>query len=165
MLQSQMLKLAQYNNWANQKVMNWIIEAGEQIADLEMKSSFTSIRKTVYHIYDAETLWLIRINGNQIQSWPPSRDFNYSLNEFAGVFQKCSNDITLWIAAVDNKKLIENCAYKNLKGDPFVSSYYDIIQHFLNHSTYHRGQLITMLRQAGFTNVGSTDYITYCREL
>jgi len=165
MLQQQLLKLSHYNMWANDKLMKWIIEAGEQTADLEMNSSFTSIRKTLYHIYDAETLWLVRLNGNQIQDWPPSRDFNYTLTEFAEVFRKCSKDFSHWVETAKDKKLTEKCAYKNLKGDPFESSYCDIIQHCLNHSTYHRGQLITMLRQAGFTKVGTTDYITYCREL
>jgi uncharacterized damage-inducible protein DinB len=33
--------------------------------------------------------------------------------------------------------------------------------HVVNHSTYHRGQLVTLLRQTGFTQLSSTDLATY----
>jgi uncharacterized damage-inducible protein DinB len=41
---------------------------------------------------------------------------------------------------------------------------YEIIMHCMNHSTFHRGQIVTMLRTAGVTNLFSTDLITYYRE-
>jgi uncharacterized damage-inducible protein DinB len=39
-----------------------------------------------------------------------------------------------------------------------------ILQHVVNHSTYHRGQIATMLRQLG-TKAIPTDLIAYHREL
>ena len=56
-------------------------------------------------------------------------------------------------------------AYKNLKGDPFEDRIEDTLFHVVNHSTYHRGQIITMLREAGVAKVVSTDLIHYLRTL
>ena len=54
--------------------------------------------------------------------------------------------------------------YKTLDGKSYFNSTEEVIMHCMNHGTYHRGQIITMLRQAGFTVVGSTDFIRFCRE-
>jgi uncharacterized damage-inducible protein DinB len=54
--------------------------------------------------------------------------------------------------------------YTNIKGAPFSNKIMHIIAHVMNHSSYHRGQIITMLRGAGYTNPGSTDLIVYFRE-
>lgn len=53
--------------------------------------------------------------------------------------------------------------YKNLKGDPFESTFTDTLFHVVNHGTYHRGQIITMLREAGVEKVVSTDLIHFIR--
>ena len=66
------------------------------------------------------------------------------------------------LVRVLRNELDRTLTYKNSKGIQF-SSYSETILHCINHSTYHRGQIITMLRQLGQNNLLSTDYITYCR--
>jgi uncharacterized damage-inducible protein DinB len=56
-------------------------------------------------------------------------------------------------------------AYKNMKGDPFQDKVEDTLFHVVNHSAYHRGQITTMLREAGVEKVASTDLIHYLRTL
>jgi uncharacterized damage-inducible protein DinB len=60
--------------------------------------------------------------------------------------------------------LLSPFKYNNLEGKEFTNTRAEAILHCVNHSSYHRGQLITMLRQLGFTQLFSTDYISYCRE-
>ncbi len=50
-----------------------------------------------------------------------------------------------------------------IDGTAYFNSVEEIIMHVMNHGTYHRGQLITMLRMVGFTAVESTDFIRYLR--
>ena len=40
-------------------------------------------------------------------------------------------------------------SYRSIAGDPFTRAFQDLFAHVANHSTYHRGQLVTMLRQVG----------------
>jgi len=53
-------------------------------------------------------------------------------------------------------------AYKNIKGEPFQSPVWQIVLHIVNHASYHRGQITTMLRQLGHTPV-PTDLIAFYR--
>ena len=143
--------------------MEWIIKAGEEKADMVCQSSFSTIRKTLYHIHDAEWVWMLRLNHEQLKDWPPSKDFQFSLEDFLKVFAAQSQVLIDYVKTLDENKIEEVLNYRNVKGEPFQSRIADIINHVVNHGTYHRGQLITMLRTVGFTDVSSTDYISYCR--
>ena len=125
MLKNQLLKLAQYNLWANSTLLDWMIKAGEELADAKCESSFPTLRKTIYHIYDAEF-------GQRI-------------------------------ARHQTRRPNDKIEYPNAKGVLFSNTIADIINHVINHGTYHRGQLITMMRTLGYTDLGATDYIAYCR--
>jgi uncharacterized damage-inducible protein DinB len=163
MIHDQLKKLTQYNVWANGRIMDYIISAGEDKADMKLQSSFDTIRKTVYHIYDAETVWLVRLNNLELEYWPPSRDFDFSLVDFKDVLVNKSEELRAQLDEYNTVTFHKMCSYKNTKGESYVTTIADIYQHIMNHSTYHRGQLITMLRTAGFNDVGSTDYITWKR--
>lgn len=163
MLKEQLLKLAQYNLWANTRILEWIIKGGEANADAICESSFPTIRKTAYHIYDAEYTWFFRLNNQDIAYWPPSRDFNYTMKEFAEILKAQSQVLIDLVTTFSESQLSNGISYHNVKGDVFSSSIADIINHVVNHGTYHRGQLITMMRTLGFKEVGATDYIAFCR--
>ena len=112
MSENLLLRYANYNKWANQRITNAIVSAGEAAADIEMKSSFSTVRKTIYHIYDSQHTWIMRIQ-NKPYSWPPSKDFKGNLMEFSKLLTESSQD---WINYIDNlnnqdfKKII---SYKN----------------------------------------------------
>ena len=63
----------------------------------------------------------------------------------------------------DENNLQVNLDFKRLNGDAYSMPYYQMLAHVFNHSTYHRGQIVTMLRQVGFTDVGSTDMLGFFR--
>jgi uncharacterized damage-inducible protein DinB len=70
-----------------------------------------------------------------------------------------------WTTLVDQstdetlKKILH---YQNLRGEQFNVPVYMILHHVFNHCTYHRGQLVTMLRQLGVEKLPSTDFIAWC---
>jgi uncharacterized damage-inducible protein DinB len=53
--------------------------------------------------------------------------------------------------------------YKNTKGEPWTSRADDILMHVIMHSAYHRGQIASDMRAAGFTPA-STDFILAIRQ-
>jgi len=158
-----MFHLAAYNYWANARIIKSILEAGEEKADVEIISSFPSVRKTLYHIYDAENVWLLRTKGLPY-TWPPSQDFNGNLKEFCDLLLKNSIDFKEYVEALTEKDFTREISYSNSKRVAFSTSVQDIITHCMNHSTYHRGQLVTMLRIVGHTKFEPLDYIGYVRE-
>ena len=158
-----LLKQTQYNLWANQTICDFIIKAGETVADVEQKSSFTSVRKTLLHIRDGQVIWLNRLNGISLAVYP-SKDFKGNLSDVVDGLLKSSQQYIDYVQAL-NENFDSVIAYQTFDGKQFENRVEDIVFHCMNHSTYHRGQIISLLRGAGFTEVGSTDYMRYCRKV
>lgn len=158
-----MVHLAAYNYWANARIIKSILEAGEEKADTEIMSSFPSVKKTLYHIYDAENVWLLRMKGLSY-TWPPSQSFKGDLKGFCDLVLKNSIDFKEYVEGLSEKDFSKKISYSNSKGVAFSTSVQDILTHCMNHSTYHRGQLVTMLRISGHTRFEPLDYIGYVRE-
>ena len=155
-------KHLQYNAWANGKIAEILLKLDDQVLDHDIKSSFPSLRKTVFHIWDAQQIWLWRLRGVSATTWP-SIEFNGTNEELFAEFLKNSNDFTDFIVSKGDSYLVAIVDYKNMKGDSFSSGVDDIVFHVVNHGTFHRGQIITMLRELGFTSFDSQDLITYLR--
>ena len=151
-----------YNFWANGKVAEFITKAEENVFDAEVKSSFPSLRKTVEHIWDAEYIWIKRLQGDSLLDWP-SKNFKGNRAETLSAWLDCSKDFENFISSKDNAYDQSIVRYKNMKGDEFKSSVEVIVMHVVNHGTFHRGQIVTLLRELGYTDFTSTDLITFSR--
>ena len=154
----------QYNYWANELLLSVIEkEMNDEMLNKEIISSFPSLRKTVYHIWDAEFIWLKRLKGESLDDWPSKF--------FGGTFSEAKEKILLndqlfidFVERLNDEKLSESFTYKNIEGKTFSNPIWESVHHCMNHSTYHRGQIVTMLRQLGITNIPSTDFISFCRK-
>lgn len=155
-------KHLQFNLWANKQFVDLLTTVPDHIYFHENKSSFSSIAKTAVHIWGAENIWLKRMQGLPTGTLPTGE----LVNNKNATLQSLIDSSTGLLQYVQDKSEIEldkTYPYKNIKGEPFESSYIDTLFHVVNHSTYHRGQIITMLREAGIEKVVSTDLIHYIR--
>lgn len=156
-------QLCAYNRWANDRMATYLLAAGESIADEEQHSSFPTIRKTLYHLWDAQVIWFKRLTGETVNTWP-SHHFSGTMAEALAALRENDEAFVRFaenLSENDGQKTIE---YHAMDGSAFFNTLEEIIMHVMNHGTYHRGQLITMLRNQGFTAVGSTDMIRFYRE-
>ena len=154
-------KYAHYNLWANRKLTELLVTIDDERLNQLIISSFKSIRETVYHIWDAETIWLERLSNNEISSWPPSKIYN--LETPLNILINSSENLLKLIENASPNFLEIQTSYKDSKGNQYSTNNEEILHHVFNHSTLHRGQIITMLRQIGITQIPSTDFITYIR--
>jgi uncharacterized damage-inducible protein DinB len=152
-----------YNIWANERICQILEKLDPALLDKDLISSFNTIRKTVYHIWDAETLWFKRLTGKSISDWP-SKSFTGNFEEFQTQFLGGSGKFFMYVLNKDKKQLEEELTYRNIEGKKFNHKISNVIQHVVNHSTFHRGQIITMLRNAGVAELPPTDYIAFLRE-
>lgn len=157
------LTYAKYNYWANERICNALSIVTDDLLDKEIKSSFSSVRKTLMHVWGAEYIWFMRVNGESPSEWPGDK-FSGSTNEMCSRFLETSKAIIGFVSGTDDEKLGASCNYKSMNGTEFQNTYFEMLFHCMNHTTYHRGQIITMLREAGFSNLPSTDLIVYLRE-
>lgn len=160
MTKNYFIELAGYNIWANGIACAWF----EKISDTQwtqyITSSFNSIEATILHIAGAEQIWLDRMNKVDNPVWLPSV-FKGSKDQHIALWKKCSEGLKNFVAGLDENHLNINLDFKRLNGDAYSMPYYQVLAHVFNHSTYHRGQLVTLLRQVGFTDVQATDLLGF----
>jgi uncharacterized damage-inducible protein DinB len=152
-----------YNLWANERMGHLMMAQDDALLQQVQKSSFASINKTLLHIWDAEVIWHCRLQGKSLGDWP-SKNFAGDKTEMLHGFIAHSAALTELVSAQPESFFEKTITYKNLKGDPFESTVEEILFHVVNHGTYHRGQIISMLRSAGVTQVANTDLIAWFRE-
>lgn len=157
------MQLTDYNIWANAIVHSWLNKVTDEQWKQTVISSFDSIAATTLHIAGAETMWLERLNNAAAPVWLPSV-FKGSKNETLDVWNKASKNLKSFIEKFDETKLPANLSFKRLNGDAYEMPHYQVFAHIFNHSSYHRGQIVTMLRQVGFSEVGSTDMLGFFRK-
>jgi len=119
------------------------------------------VRDTLAHIMFAEWLWLERWLGRS-PSGPPPGEFP-DLASLRSRWQKPETDLRSFIGRLSTPDLERVVEYKNTKGHAFSNPMWQMLQHLVNHGTYHRGQITTMLRQLGATPL-ATDMIAFYRE-
>ena len=158
------IELSTYNVWANNEFRNWLLQLSQEQLKQPLVSSFNSIEATALHIVGAESVWLERLNQVQNWVWLPSV-FKGTTDELLQLWKQSSEGLHQFVKDLPEEDFMAKVSFKNLKGDAFEMPYYKMLAHVFNHSTYHRGQLTTMLRQVDFTDVGSTDMINFYRML
>lgn len=151
-----------YNEWANSRIVSMLEPVSEDLIFREIKSSFPSIAKTMLHINDAEKLWMMRMKGVSLRTFP-SAEFKGGKTPLLEMFCSASEELIKFINEKDPSFLNTSYNYKTIKGEPFTNTVEDTLFHVVNHGTYHRGQIITMLRELGVTTLLSTDLIHYIR--
>ena len=158
-----LLRYIAYNHWANDIILSLIkTKVTNEQLDKEIISSFPSLRKTIYHIWDAEYLWLRRLNGESLLDWP-SKNYNGEFSSACNSILSLDKDFIQYAEKLSAEKAETSLTYKNIEGKTFTNPIWESVLHCMNHSTYHRGQLVTILRQLGVTEIPSTDFISFCR--
>ena len=152
--------LYDYNAWANHRVLDACAALTSEQFARNLGSSFPSVRDTLTHIMFAEWLWLERWLGRSPGF--PTSDFP-DLASLRTRWQKIERDLNAFIQKLPAADLDRVVEYKNTKGHAFSNPMWQMLQHLVNHSTYHRGQITTMLRQLDAAP-SATDLIAFCRE-
>ena len=161
-MKEELLKIARYNLWANSRACDFLQRLTEEQINKEIQSSFPSVKQTLYHTWGAQGLWLQRLHGYS-PSFLPDKDFTGSFKEATDALLHTSEELIEFVESANEDLLGSAFTYHTIDGKEFKSNISDVIRHIVNHSTFHRGQLITLLRQLGYTRLFPTDYIAWCR--
>ena len=149
---------AAYDIWANTRIADRLSREPENVLDAPVKSSFPSLRATLIHMRNAEAAWFQRMSGMP-QVWPaePSDHFSTFLKHVTVM-----HDYACSLKAAD---LLADASYKDLKGNVHTSPRWQALMHCFNHGTYHRGQIVTIMRRLGLEEIPAMDLIVFQRLL
>jgi len=154
--------LYDYNSWANHRTLDACAALTPEQFTRDLGSSFRSVRDTLAHIYGAEWIWLERWHGRVPAGLPSAADFP-DLDTVRRRFAEIDRNLVDYAASLTADDLDRAIEYKTMAGARQTQPLRHMLQHVANHSTYHRGQVTTLLRQLGAKATG-TDLITFYRE-
>ena len=153
---------AAYNVWANQRLIDCVLLLPEDSHVKEISSSFSSLHATLMHLWDAESIWWQRMKMHEVVT-APSRNFQGATRDVASALLHQGRLWESWIDGASVAAIEHVFHYQNTKREQFKQPIYQMLLHLFNHGTYHRGQLVTLLRQLGVENIPATDFIVWSR--
>jgi uncharacterized damage-inducible protein DinB len=170
-----------YNRWANQRLFSALEKLNDRQLATAVQSSFPSIRETVFHILFAEWLWLKRWQGTSPHATVPDPDVSSATwkalspggiptsreltttAELKSFRDSIERERQEFLSKLDDAALHAPLSFNDMSGNPYSEPLGQLLQHLVNHGTYHRGQITTMLRQVGGETV-SLDMLFFFRE-
>lgn len=156
-LTSLIANYSKYNAWANNKIANWLKDQDENLLQTYTESSFKTINLTIQHMLRTQKFWLAFVTQQHFDQFDWSvknGDTIVFLEELVLVSEQMQEAFSNFSDEALTKQLELNMPWaKN------SLSRYEYIIHVINHSTYHRGQIVTMARSLGLNSgIVNTDY-------
>jgi uncharacterized damage-inducible protein DinB len=155
-LQNLISRLLRYNLWANERLTSWLLTIDRNILYERAGSSLGTIDRTLQHILSAQIYWYAIIVKGQITEFnQPVKE--HAVDEVIADLVINSQQLVNDLSVLNEQQLIES-----IQVSDSTQSRYEYILHVVNHSSYHRGQVITMCRALGITGeIPVTDYDGY----
>ncbi len=152
----------QFHRWANQRIVEAARLLSIELLHKDHGTSFKSVFGTLVHMYQADSAWFGRIFGNpdsQTSTYPPKPDLAGLAGDWFGLLDRAAE----WSAKLTEAEWNNVITYKDSRGNAHQTALLPIIMHLVNHGSYHRGQVSSLLRQSGATPP-STDLINFYRQ-
>ena len=138
--------LYEYNQWANNRILTASSVLTEELFTKDLSSSHCSIHETLTHILSAEWSWLMRWRGISSTGILNSSDF-INIEVLKIKWEVVEKEQIDFIKGLTDESLMMVLSYVNAIGQEWKYTLGQMMQHVANHSSYHRGQVTTMLRQ------------------
>jgi uncharacterized damage-inducible protein DinB len=149
--------------WARDRVLAAAALLPPEQFTRDLGNSFKSIRDTLGHLLGAELNWYLRWQGESPTSLLSPDQFP-DVESLRTRWLELELKMRAYIDSVGEDGVSGIISYKLLNGTPMASPLWQMAQHVVNHGSYHRGQVTTMLRQLGAKPPKGLDMIAYYRE-
>jgi len=157
-----LVELYAFNRWANAKTCESVEALTQEEYEKPIGGSFGSVRGTLIHLYGADWIWLERFHGRSPRAMPESGDVT-DLRSLGAKWLAVEDARDAYVAPLTAEQLAGPLSYAGFDGKKFTRVLGDALFHVANHSTYHRGQVATLVRQLGKSPL-STDYTRWLNE-
>lgn len=146
-MKEKLIDLIEYTYHFNKEMIHVISDHIVQIDD--------KIISLINHTLNAQQVWNSRILGEQsFEVW--------QINPFENLQEINRSNYLKSIQIIESRDLDEKIEYQNSKGTRFENTIFEMLFQVINHSTYHRGQINSLLKAKGIEPI-LTDYIFYKR--
>lgn len=155
--------LLDYHYWARDRLLGAVEAISDEQRTRDLGSSFRSIHDTLAHLVAAEWAWHERWTGVSPTALAEAGEFP-DLATIRARWTTLERQIRHYVDAAGGEGVDRVYEYKSLAGAAGQAPFWQMVQHVVNHASYHRGQVTTMLRQVGAAPARSLDLIAFYRE-
>jgi uncharacterized damage-inducible protein DinB len=151
-----------YDRWADRRILDAVDALDAEAYGRALVSSFPSVRDTLVHALAARWVWLRRCTDTSPAGMPQGWQ-GMGFEALGAAWQEVDAELAAFLAGLAETDLDRTLAYRDTRGRDFAQPLWQVLRHVVNHATYHRGQLVTLLRQVG-AEPPATDMVVYHRE-
>lgn len=155
-------QLLLYTMWADRVCLNALASARSEDLERDTSTSFRSVLGTLAHILGAQRLWLARFEGKTLDRVPGLEDFP-DFAALSSAWAETSAELGFFLASLTADQAAAELTWLSTEGIAHTRPLWQPVLHLVNHSTYHRGQVMAALRQLGYAPP-STDLIYFLIE-
>ncbi len=156
-------RMAAYNRWANARLYEAVGKLSPEEFAAPRSGFFPSLLKTLNHILVGDTVWMGRLEDTGSSITSLDQILHTEFGALQAARSAMDNRIVAYVEAVAPARLEEDLVYRTVAGDPMRTQVGQVLAHFFNHQTHHRGQAHAMLSS---TEVAppSLDLILFLRD-
>ena len=158
----EMKTLVAYSAWATNRIFEAVEGLLPEETMRDMKSSHKSIHGTLTHLVGTEKMWLSRMSGTPDKAMLKPTDVP-TVADVKATWEQTGFALAKFLGLQTDKKLEDTFGFLTLTGEQFTYRYGEALQHVVNHSTFHRGQVVSLMRQMGH-NPPDTGLTIFIRE-
>ena len=151
--------MAAYNQWMNDKVYAVCGDLPDAARREDRGAFFHSIHGTLNHLLLADRVWLGRFTGNPYAVSGLDQELFADFGELRSQRGITDTDIVDWAGGLTDEALTAPFEFRSITNPKSRTlPLWVCVTHFFNHQAHHRGQLTTLLAQAGL-DYGVTDLL------
>jgi uncharacterized damage-inducible protein DinB len=155
-------ELLLYMLWADREVLAAVREVSAEDLTRDAGISFGSLLGTMAHMLGSQRMWLSRFYGRPLDHQPGVADFPDLLSWIYG-WEETAAEIGAFVAALTEEQLAAPLTWTNSRGETRTLPLWQPALHLVTHTAYHRGQVVSLLRQMGY-QPPATDLVKYFTE-
>lgn len=142
--------LLDHSDWSNRRLLEAALPLTDVELDRDMQIGPGSIRRIFLHIYNGESVWLKRWQGNAETQWP-SESEKISVRDLGERFERCWVERDGFLAGLMPRDVERVQPYRDSKGTLFRATLGDMLLQGVLHSKHHQAQAVNALKRAGAT--------------
>ena len=155
--------LLDYHYWARDRILDAAERLTAEQLTRDLGNSFPSVRDTLVHLFAADWIWCRRWEGESPQTMLDPTTFP-DVASIRAAWKEHERTVRAILAQLGENGITRAIEYKAFNGLVQAQPFWQMLQHVVNHGSYHRGQVTTMLRQLGAPAPKSQDMILFFRE-
>jgi uncharacterized damage-inducible protein DinB len=152
-----------YNRWANGRTLKSLTQLSEEDYVREMGGGWPSVRATFVHLAGATQAWSVRFQGHDATVLPTVDELP-RLGDASALLATAQDALDAFLATLTDEHVHGPFTWKNLKGIEKTAPFWTVLRHVVNHQTYHRGQIASMVKRLGGAPL-ATDMVVWGIEL